>query len=429
MSVMARSRCVFALASLSAGLVACGEDRASSAIAIDGTTSGASGNANAGTASSAGGGAASGSPASNGGGGGGASGGQPAGGQAGSGGAGKVGCDTPPSPAPAMIWVNATGNLANLASECGNLGLVSAQPCSNRVIAGVALKGLWETVDGGKTWTELGQGAGSATITNRISAIVYDPQDPKTFWESGIYNGPGVYKTTDSGTTFEALGDVVHCDSVSVDLSDPERKTLIAGGHETSANLYKSVDGGENWTNIAAGLPGGGYCTATQVIDAMNFLVACTNGTIQRTATAGSAWAPALGSTGGVFQPLLASDGTLYWPGANGGVSKSTDQGQSFTTVATPAVAPGLVAPAQFAELPDGRIAIIGTDHILLSDDRGGSWTPIGEAMPYPGGGYDGARGLAYSAQTKTFFIWRWDCTAAVPADAIMSMGFDWEAQ
>jgi hypothetical protein len=350
--------------------------------------------------------------------------GQAAGGVPAAGGAAVEGCNMPPGTAPEMKWVNATGNLAKMASECGNLGLVSAQPCSNRVIAGVAQKGLWETVDGGKTWAPMGQGAGSDKITNRISAIVYDPKDPKTFWESGIYNGGGVYKTTDSGETFKQLGDVTHCDSVSVDFSDPGRMTLLAGGHETNTKLNLSTDGGMTWKNVAAGLPNG-YCTATLVLGAADLLVACASSIVH--GDTGAKWDPVPGSTGGVFQPLLAKDGTIYWPVNNGGVSKSEDGGKSFASVATADEAPGILAPAQFAELPDGRVVINGKDHLLASADKGKTWLPIGEALPFPGGGFEGAHGVAYSAQTKTFFIWRWDCMNVVPDNAIMSMGFDWE--
>ena len=41
-----------------------------------------------------------------------------------------------PVPLSAATWVNVTGNLANMASECGNLTLLSAVPGSNTVIAG-----------------------------------------------------------------------------------------------------------------------------------------------------------------------------------------------------------------------------------------------------------------------------------------------------
>jgi hypothetical protein len=316
-----------------------------------------------------------------------------------------------------------------MTSECGNLGLVSAQPCSNRVIAGVAKMGLWATEDGGTTWTKLGAGGGSAMITNRISNIVYDPADPNIFWEAGIYNGGGVYKTSDSGNTFAQLGSVTHNDSVSVDLSDPDRKTLIAGPHEQSGHLFRSTDSGATWPDVGSGLPGGGFCTATHIVDATTFLVGCTSGGIQRSTDSGSTWNQASGSGGVVPQPLIASDGTIYWPGSGGGMYRSTDQGQSFTQVANSSVAPGIVAPAMNAELPDGRIVIIGTDHLLISDNQGATWQPIGDAMPYPGGGYDGARGVTYSVPSKTFFIWRWDCGTTVPSNAIMSAGFDWETQ
>ena len=178
--------------------------------------------------------------------------------------------------APSAVWVNATGNLANMASECGNLGLVSANPCSAMVIAGVAKAGLWGTEDAGKTWRKLGSGAGSAVITNRISSVVYDPAHPGTFWESGIYNGGGVYKTTNNGVTFEQLGDVTHTDSVSIDFSDPERKTLLAGPHEATSKLFRSTDAGKTWTDIGKMLPASaGYCTASQVLSATNLLVGC----------------------------------------------------------------------------------------------------------------------------------------------------------
>src|SRR5689334_4605625 len=39
-------------------------------------------------------------------------------------------CSEEPTPAPSAAWQNVTGNLANMPSECGNLTLVVATPCS-----------------------------------------------------------------------------------------------------------------------------------------------------------------------------------------------------------------------------------------------------------------------------------------------------------
>src|SRR5579864_5140063 len=145
-------------------------------------------------------------------------------------------------------WTNVTSNLANMQSECGNLTLLSAVPHSNAVIAGVARQGLWISNDAGASWQPLGTGKGSARITNRASWISYDPVNPARFYESGAYND-GVFATGDSGATFGQLGSVKHNDFVSVDYTDPERKTLLAGGHEQSRTVWKSNDGGKSWTN------------------------------------------------------------------------------------------------------------------------------------------------------------------------------------
>jgi photosystem II stability/assembly factor-like uncharacterized protein len=322
--------------------------------------------------------------------------------------------------------VNVTSNLAKMASECGNLGLVSADPSSDLVIAGVAQKGLWGTRDGGKTWTSLGTGAGSSPITNRISAVVWDPDHAGTFWESGIYNGGGVYKSTDDGTTFARLGSVFHDDSVSVDLSDPARKTMLAGAHEATQKLNRSVDGGATWNDIGATLSAGaGFCTATAVLDANTYLVGCNSGGIYRTTNGGGSWNQV--STRGVLpQPLIASNKTIYWSGAQGGVMKSTDQGQTFTEIANGSTASAAQAPTTLTELPDGRIVVVGKDHLQATADGGQTWKPIGDPLPFAGGGFSGASGVTYSAKTKTFFVWHWDCSANVLPDAIAAMGFDY---
>ena len=112
----------------------------------------------------------------------------------------------------AAQWVNVTGNLAEMPSECGNLCLLSVVPGQDRIIAGIAKKGLWQTTDGGASWTPLGQGAGSDAIVNRPSRILYDPTDANIFWESGIYNSFGIYRTKDGGQTFQHLGSAKHND-------------------------------------------------------------------------------------------------------------------------------------------------------------------------------------------------------------------------
>ncbi|HEV8247907.1 MAG TPA: hypothetical protein VGP93_19165, partial [Polyangiaceae bacterium] len=332
--------------------------------------------------------------------------------------------------APASTWVNATSNLANLTSDCGNLRLVQAKPCSQILIAGVGGTGLFSSEDAGQTWTSLGTSAGSAAIVNRISSLIFDPEDPAVFWEGGTYGGHGVYKTTDAGDTFHELGSVIAADSLSVDLADPLRKTLIASSFDGVVHLWKSTNGGGAWNDLGQNLPMGvGNCSSTLMLDADTYLVGCEEGGIYRSTDGGTTFAQ-VGNTGVMAQALRASNGDILWPGRYGGVSVSTDGGTSFIhTANVGGNLPETQPPRSMTELPDGRIVAVGYDTLQITSDSGKTWAQFGEPMPVKGGAADGVSGVTYSAQTKTLFIWHWTCAPEVPADAIYSAGFDYETE
>ncbi len=335
--------------------------------------------------------------------------------------------DTSPATVGAPVegpWNNATDGLVGLSSECGNLSLLSVRPDQDTMIVSVAQQGLWESVDGA-VWTRLGTGRGSAKITNRGTVIVYDPLHPATFWESGIYNGGGVYRTDDAGVTFRQLGDLTKTEAVSIDLTDPLRSTLIVTGHE-AATFYRSTDGGATWTDLSGSLPPGiGYATGPVVIDGKTYLLGTNTGAnsgIFRTADAGASWTKVY-PVGAVGRPLIAkSDGAMYWPLDLGqGIIKSTDGGLTWKVVTQL----GIVAPAapQLFELPDGRLGAAGGNLVVLSSDHGSTWNSVGPAMPFT------PTGLAFSAFRKAFYAWHVDCdfTTADPiqANQIVRLDFD----
>ena len=130
-----------------------------------------------------------------------------------------------------------------MASDCYNMGRVASKPGSARIIAGVALHGLFASDDRGKTWQPLGTGAGSAKITNRVSSITFDREHPDVFWETGTHTGGGFYKTTDGGVTFQELGTMTMSQDAAIDFTDPERKTLLTGTH--GRGVYRSTDAGK----------------------------------------------------------------------------------------------------------------------------------------------------------------------------------------
>jgi len=322
----------------------------------------------------------------------------------------------------AATWVNVTGNLANMVSECGNLTILSVVPNSDTVIAGVAAQGLWANSTG-TTWSHLGSGSGSDTITNRPSWIVYDPVSPGTFWESGIYHqDSGINKTTDNGLTFHRLGSIFHNDYVSVDFSDPNRQTLLAGGHEQTQTVYRSTNGGQTWTNIGATIPANTkFSTNPLVVNTQTYVVnlsgyATATAGIARTTNGGISWQIVTTVPPNDGPPLLTSNGTIYWSSGNG-LLKSTDSGATWSVVGSN------LQPVRPNELPDGRLLSISGSNLVVSADGGATWSPVGVPVPFS------PAGLVYSPARKAVFIWHWDCGSVVLPNAIMQLDLDLSSQ
>ncbi len=129
--------------------------------------------------------------------------------------------------------------------------------------------GVYKTLDGGSSWTNLGlkdsEHIGMIAIDPRDTDVVYvAAQGP--LWRSG--GDRGLYKTTDGGGTWAKILDISENTGVSEVVLDPrdpdtiyaaayQRRrhvwTLINGGPESG--IHKSTDGGESWREITTGLP------------------------------------------------------------------------------------------------------------------------------------------------------------------------------
>jgi photosystem II stability/assembly factor-like uncharacterized protein len=162
---------------------------------------------------------------------------------------------------------------------------------------------------------------------------------------------------------------VTHDDTISIDFTDPNRQTMLVGGHEQAQAVWKSTDGGQTWTNIGLNLPSGtGFSTAPLIINAQTYLVNTNTswggGTpgIYRTTNGGTSWTK-VSSKDPWEQPLVTANGTIYWAITDGTLAKSTDNGQTWTSVAS-----GLQNgnPVRPIELPDGRIVAVGNPKLVL---------------------------------------------------------------
>jgi len=213
-------------------------------------------------------------------------------------------------------------------------------------------------------------------------------------------------------------------------LSDPDRNTLLIGGHESAGALTLSRDGGQTWGPLGEGLPDDSNCTFPLILDTQTFLVGCggygeTSTGIYRSTNGGKSWKQ-VSNMGVAGAPLRASDGTLYWVGTDGTLTRSEDDGVNWVD----AIGGGTLVGPNVIELPDGRLAGLAKQYVLVSSDQGASWVDASSALPYSEAAP--ASGLVYSKEQKAFFIWHFSCgfdgPVPVPDDAIMRYDFDYEA-
>jgi len=129
--------------------------------------------------------------------------------------------------------------------------------------------GVYRSEDGGKSWQNMG-----LEDSGHIGSIVFDPRDSDVMYVAA--HGPlwsdggdrGVFKSVDGGENWERVLEIdehtganevlVHPDDPDVLLASTWQRrrhvwTLINGG--PGSGIHRSTDGGETWTEIAAGLP------------------------------------------------------------------------------------------------------------------------------------------------------------------------------
>jgi photosystem II stability/assembly factor-like uncharacterized protein len=129
--------------------------------------------------------------------------------------------------------------------------------------------GVYKSTDAGASWTNMG-----LRDSFQISHIVIDPSNPQIVYVAALGNlwGPGgergLYKTVDGGKTWQRVLNIDENTGIADVEMDPQSPdTLFAAAYERrrtvygfngggpSSALYKSTDGGTTWKKLIKGLP------------------------------------------------------------------------------------------------------------------------------------------------------------------------------
>lgn len=139
--------------------------------------------------------------------------------------------------------------------------------------------GVWKSTDYGRTWKPIfdGQDTGS------VGWLSVAPSDPNVIYVASgeglrrpdLSVGDGIYKSNDAGKSWTHLGlrDGQQINMLAVDPRDPNKVFAAVMGHPYGSNkergLYRSTDGGQNWTCVLC-KNDGDTGAATVVIDPKN---------------------------------------------------------------------------------------------------------------------------------------------------------------
>ena len=223
--------------------------------------------------------------------------------------------------------------------------------------------GVYKSVDAGHTWRNVG-----LQDSYHIGAVRIHPKDPNTVYVAALGHlwGPndmrGVYRTTDGGATWKQVlkrSNMAGAVDLAMDPSNPRviyaafweisRKPWRMDSGGPGSGLFKTTDGGDNWTEIsrAPGLPRGvlgriGLTVSPANPDRVWALVEATDGGLFRSENGGRTWTKVndqniLRQRAWYYSHIFAdtqNPDTIY--ALNVGMHKSIDGGRTFSTMRPP---------------------------------------------------------------------------------------------
>ncbi len=158
------------------------------------------------------------------------------------------------------------------ATMSGRIAAVDAINDQGRltVFAGSASGGVWKSINGGTTFKSVFD----KPDVQSIGAVTIDPSSPQIVWvgsgeawtRNSVSVGDGIYKSTDGGENWTNVGlkDSEHIARILVDPKNSNNVYACATGHLWNDNpergVYKTSDGGKTWRKVLAGSNGSTGC-------------------------------------------------------------------------------------------------------------------------------------------------------------------------
>ncbi len=231
--------------------------------------------------------------------------------------------------------------------------------------------GIFKTTDGGGHWTPVADGQ---LKLGSVGAIAVSDSDPNIVYagmgeadlRGNASHGDGVYKSTDAGKTWKNVGleDTQQIGAVKIDPKNPDVVFVAAMGHMAGPNpergVFRTKDGGKTWQKVLFKSVNAGAIDLS--IDPTNSQVIYAS----------------------IYQ-FLRQPWSFASGGADSGLWKSTDGGDTWTDISRNAGMPkGILGRIGIAVSPvrAGSVwAIVEAEEggVFHSDDGGEKWTKVND--------------------------------------------------
>ena len=163
------------------------------------------------------------------------------------------------------------------------------------------------------TWTSLGPG----NIGGRTRTLLIHPTNPNVMYAAGVAGG--VWKSTNSGASWQPLTDMMANIAVSCLTFDPSNPNVIYAGTGEGvfngdavrgAGIFRTTDGGTTWTQLSATGTFDFYYVNDIVVSNANpqRLYAGTRTGVWRSLDSGATWSKVLNYTDGCFDLVIRTD-------------------------------------------------------------------------------------------------------------------------
>jgi len=266
-----------------------------------------------------------------------------------------------------------SGSPAHWGEMSGRIRGMAVHPTDpNTVYVGVAAGSIWKTTDGGTTWANIGDNLASLTY----GAIAIDPGNPNIVYAGAgeimygfafnIYDGQGLYKSTDAGTTWTHItagfGNVTHFGDLVV---SPHNSNHIFAALGSGYSYINNIGNEGIWRSTDAGIS---WARTLNVADGFDIIVHPTNSNMIYAAAGGGL------TTSGFY---ISTDTGFTWTQSNTGLPTASTINRIQITLSnsTPATIYALIYNSS------------NTTVAYKSINGGTAWSQISAGVPL-GGNY-----------------------------------------